>query len=247
MILHHVAQRTRAFIVTGAAFDTERFRRGDLQMIDVTPVPKRRENGVGEPENENVLRSFFAEKMIDAIGLFLSKALPHYAIELACRSQIRPERLFNYDSGPAVLLRLVQAGGLEIFQDRFELIWSDGKIEKAVAARSAFLVDLIQALGQTFVSGLVLEFALMIKNRLRERVPDFVAHALARELSCRLFHFLSELVVAFLATGETDHRNSGREFSIGSEVVKRRHKFAMSEIARGAKNYYAAWLRYGPR
>ncbi len=71
MILHHVAQRAGAFVIAGAAFHAERFRGRDLDMIDVTRVPERLEDRVGKSEDENVLRGFLAEEMIDPIGLIL--------------------------------------------------------------------------------------------------------------------------------------------------------------------------------
>ena len=50
MILHHVAQSTRALVIAGASFHSERFRGRDLNMIDVTRVPERLEDGVGETQ-----------------------------------------------------------------------------------------------------------------------------------------------------------------------------------------------------
>src|SRR2546428_6456580 len=39
-------------VITGPAFDSERFRGGDLQMIDVARVPKRLEDRVGESQQD---------------------------------------------------------------------------------------------------------------------------------------------------------------------------------------------------
>ena len=57
------------FIITGARFHPERFRRRDLEMIDVARIPERLENRVRESQHQNVLRGLFAEEMVDAIGL----------------------------------------------------------------------------------------------------------------------------------------------------------------------------------
>ena len=62
-----------AFVISGARFHPERFRRGDLDMIDVAAIPDRLENRVREPQNQNVLRGLFAEKMIDPVGLTLRR------------------------------------------------------------------------------------------------------------------------------------------------------------------------------
>ncbi len=75
MVLHHVAQRACPFVITGSPFYSERFRRGNLNVINVSPVPDRLENRIGEPENQNILRSFLSEEMINSIGLILSKCV----------------------------------------------------------------------------------------------------------------------------------------------------------------------------
>ena len=84
MVLHHVAQSACAFIKACACPDAQRFRRRDLHMIDVVRIPKRRENGVSEPQYQNVLGSLFTEEMIDPIGLLLSKRIADDPIEFAC-------------------------------------------------------------------------------------------------------------------------------------------------------------------
>ncbi len=140
---------------------------------------------------------------------------------------------------------LFRSSGLEMFQDRFELFRADREIKQPVAARAAFLVDLVQPFGQTFETGLVGEIALMIKNRLREVLPDFIAHRLTRELFDRFFHFLAKIVIGLRATRETDDCDGRRQFAIGGEIVERRKQLAMSEIAGCAEDHDAARLRHG--
>ena len=77
MILHHVAQCAGAFVVTGAAFHSERFRRCDLKVVDVTRVPERFEDRIRESKHENVLRGLFSEKVIDPVDLILGKCVQH--------------------------------------------------------------------------------------------------------------------------------------------------------------------------
>src|ERR1035441_7499356 len=114
-----------------------------------------------------------------------------------------------------------------MFHDWFELIGRDGKIEKPVAACAAFGVDFIQALRQTLVAGFIAEVALMIVNRLRESIPDFVANRLARKFSRRFLEFLSKVAVGFFAPGEADDGNSGRQIAVGREIIKSGNEFAM--------------------
>jgi hypothetical protein len=81
MILHHVAQSARSFIEARARFDSERFRCGDLHLVDVVCIPQRRENRVCKSQDQNVLRGLFAEEMINAISLFFSEGIADDAIE----------------------------------------------------------------------------------------------------------------------------------------------------------------------
>ena len=83
MVLYHVAQRPGCFIITGACFHPERFRRRDLEVVDIVRIPKRRENRVCEPQHQNILCGFLTEKMIYPIGLFFTERIADDSIELA--------------------------------------------------------------------------------------------------------------------------------------------------------------------
>ena len=119
-----------------------------------------------------------------------------------------------------------------MLENRFELIWSGCKIKKAIAASAVRFVDFVEAFGQALVTGLVAEFALVIKNRLRKRVPDLVA---------------PEVVVDFLPAREADNCHGGRQVAVGREVIQRRHEFAVREITRGAEDHNRARLRHCAR
>ena len=140
---------------------------------------------------------------------------------------------------------LFRPGFFQVFHDRLELIGRGGEIKKPIAARAAFLVDLVEALGQFLVAPLVAEFALVIEKRLGEAVPDFVAHRLPGKLAGRFFLFLAEFVVRFRAAREADHRQGRRQLAIGRDVVERGHELAMSQVAGRAKNHDRARLRHG--
>ena len=77
MILHHVAQGTGGFVVSGPALDSECFGGSDLDVIDVAGVPDGLKDGVGETENENVLRCLLPKKMIDAVSLIFGEGILH--------------------------------------------------------------------------------------------------------------------------------------------------------------------------
>ena len=87
----------------------------------------------------------------------------------------------------------------------------------------------------------------VIKDRLRKRVPDFVAQRLTRKFARGFFQVVPEFVVTFVAPGESDDYHVWWEFPVGRQVIQGRDKFAMSEITGGTENYDATWLRHGPR
>ena len=73
MALDHVAQRAGLLVVGRAVLDAERLGHGDLDVIDIMPVPDRLEEDVGEAEGEDVLDRLFAEVVIDPVDLPLGE------------------------------------------------------------------------------------------------------------------------------------------------------------------------------
>src|SRR5262245_52627546 len=119
--------------------------------------------------------------MINAKGLLFSEGIADNTIEFTRRIEISAEGFFDNYACPASLAGLVQACGLQILEDRFELLRACCQVEQAVAARAVAFVDLIKTFGQLRVASFIPKFAAVIEDRLRERVPDFVAHRLARK------------------------------------------------------------------
>src|SRR5438876_10442414 len=84
----------------------------------------------------------------------------------------------------------------------------------------------------------------MIEKRLRKSLPNIFANILTRKLVGGFFEFLTELVVAFGATGETDDGHCRWQFSSGGKIIQRRNQFPMGQVSGGAKNYNRARLRH---
>src|SRR5437867_10946741 len=101
MVLHDVAHRTGAVVVTGALFDPDRFGGGDLNVIDVLTCPDRLEDAVGEAEHEDVLDGLFAEVVIDPEDLVLAEDLLDDAREVHRALEVVPVRLPHYDARPS--------------------------------------------------------------------------------------------------------------------------------------------------
>src|SRR5713226_2246625 len=79
--LNHVAEGAGGFIKTAAALDTERFRCGDLHVINVIAIPKRLEDAVAKAQYEKVLHRVFAEVVIDAVDLLLIENVENNLIQ----------------------------------------------------------------------------------------------------------------------------------------------------------------------
>jgi hypothetical protein len=75
VVLEHVAQRTGVVVVAATLLDADRLRRGDLDRVDVAPVPDRLEDDVRETQRHDVLHRFFPEIVIDAVDRVLGEDL----------------------------------------------------------------------------------------------------------------------------------------------------------------------------
>src|SRR4029077_9276514 len=108
-------------------------------------------------------------------------------------------------------------------------------------------VELLETFDQALVTSFITKLAPVIKNRLRKRVPDLIAHRLTRKLACGFFDVAPEIVVTFVASSESYDDYAGWQFAVGRQVIQCRDKFAMCEITRSTEDHDAAWLWHGPR
>ncbi len=67
MVLHHIPQSARLLIVSASPLHANAFRCGDLNVVNITTVPKRLKDAVGKTKGENVLDGFLPKVMVDAI------------------------------------------------------------------------------------------------------------------------------------------------------------------------------------
>src|SRR5262249_3307706 len=129
--------------------------------------------------------------------------------------EISAERFFDNDTCPAAFAGLVQACALQVLENRFELVRTGCQVKQAVAARAVGLVDLVETVGQLFVTCFITKLTSVVKNGLRKRLPDFVAHRLTRKLARGFFEVAPEFVVTFVAPSESDDDHVWWEFSVG--------------------------------
>ncbi len=97
--MKHVPHNAGLVIVTAPIFHSHGFCRGNLDVIDVAPVPDRLKDGIGETENHDILHRLFAEIMIDSVDLFFIEYFMHSAVQFPRRLEVGTEGLFDDHSG----------------------------------------------------------------------------------------------------------------------------------------------------
>ena len=95
---HHIAERTRGFIESGAFAKPQGFRNINLDVIDEVTVPDRLKQTVGKAESQNILRRFFAQKVINAENLIFTEHAVQFGIERAGAFKVGSERFFHNDA-----------------------------------------------------------------------------------------------------------------------------------------------------
>src|SRR5665213_2985866 len=105
MVLDHVPESARLLVIGATAFHPDGLGGGDLNMLDVAPVPERLEDSIAEAEREDVLDRFLAEVVIDAVDPALFKNFLQSPVQLDGAREIPAERFFDDDAPPAVAFR----------------------------------------------------------------------------------------------------------------------------------------------
>jgi hypothetical protein len=100
MVLYHVAQCARLLVISRTVFDADGLGRGDLDMVDIVPVPDRLEDAVGKPECQQVLYRFLAEEVVDAVCLILAENPTDCVVQFYGGRQVIANRFLDYDARP---------------------------------------------------------------------------------------------------------------------------------------------------
>src|SRR5260370_8438928 len=105
-------------MVCTATFQADILSHGDLYVVDIAPVPHGFKNAVCQAKDQDILHSFFAEVVIDAIHLFLSKDSCNLAVKLSSRGQIMPKGFFDDNTSPtlAVLVQATPTQAIDYFR-----------------------------------------------------------------------------------------------------------------------------------
>ena len=106
VVLEHVAEHAGRVVVTATAAHGHLLRHRDLHVVYIAPIPDRLEDGVGEPQGEDVLHRLLAEVVVDAEDLALTKHRVDVGVEGVSGRLIGAEGLFHDDPpGTAILCR----------------------------------------------------------------------------------------------------------------------------------------------
>ncbi len=167
VVLHDVAQRPDLLVEGAAALDAEVLGHGDLHPADVVAVPDRLEEGVREPEVQDVLDRLLAEVVVDAEDARLGEHRVQDPVQLLRRRQVPAEGLLDDD--PPVRR---DAGRAETLDDGREQARGDGEVaggplrvaERLLQRRERLwvlvvAVDVAQLIGQDLERGLVVDAA----------------------------------------------------------------------------------------
>ena len=172
MVLDHVAQGAGAIVVAATVADAQAFRNRDLHVVDVTTVPDRLHDAVGEAEDEDVLDGLLAQVMVDAVNVVFAEDRVDDAVQLAGRGQVDAERLLDNHTRPAVTRGALSPGTAQLFDDVDERCRWHGQIVEAVAAYAPLRFDFSQLLVQAVVAFRVVVATVGVEEARGERVPD---------------------------------------------------------------------------
>jgi hypothetical protein len=81
VVLHDVAERPDWVVEVAPVRHAEVFGHGDLHALNPVAIPQRLQNGVAEPEEQDVQGRFLAEKVVDPEDLPLVQELAQLGIE----------------------------------------------------------------------------------------------------------------------------------------------------------------------
>lgn len=99
-VLHDITNDAELVEVTSTAFGSERLLEGDLDVVDVVPVPGCAEELVTESENQDVLDHLLTQVVVNTVKLVLSPVWRQRALELSRTWEVLAEGLLDlHDSG----------------------------------------------------------------------------------------------------------------------------------------------------
>src|SRR5262249_3360954 len=189
----------------------------------------------------DVLHRLLAEIVVDAVDLVLVENREQLAIERLGGGEVTTERLLDDDAGPRSVARgLDQAGLAERRPDRAERLGRRRQVEDDVALGTVPRGDLVQGAAQLVDVTPAVERAASIVRGALQALEERPVDGRRAELVHRLRQTLAHGLVGERLRAEGDDREVLVEEPVPGEVVERREKLAVREVAAAAEDHQLA-------
>jgi len=243
MVLHHVAGRAGFLEVLAATLHTDRLGHGDLHVVEVLLVPERFEDGVGEPEDQEILDRLFSEIVVDAIDILLAEDFVDGAVQRLGTLQVSSYRFLDDDPRPTFRpSRMLKSGRSESRDDLRKRRRRHRQIEQASPAGSVSLVHRVEMLDDPRVVVRAAGGVRDIGEAALERLPRRGFQRTSRVRLDAFMHHLAEVFGREVLTGDPDDGERLRQKTIQFQVIERGAKLAPGEVTGGTKDHQRAGL-----
>ena len=179
MVLDHVTHHTGTFVVRATTLNTNRFGIGNLDVIDVLPVPDRLEDSVCKTKDDQILDSFFSQIVVDSVNLVFIKHGSDFSVKLSSGIEVCTEGLLDDDPCPVVFVLFGQTARAKILDGIRILGRCSRQIKYAIVPCAPFLRDLIEQRFELRVSLGIADVARDIEKALSKAGPDIVLNGLS--------------------------------------------------------------------
>ena len=230
MVHDHVAQRPDRVVEVSAGLYAERLGHGDLDGLDVRPVPQRLEDRVREPQIEDLLDPHLAEVVVDPTQLRLVDVLVQVGGQRPSRGEVVSERLLDHHPG-----RLRQARLREALDHGGEQEGRDLQVVNRV-------LEAPHGIGDPLIGRVVGEVAGHVRQPGRESREDLLVQ-LAGLGEDGLPGPLDELLGAPVVDRDADHRAGQQPAHL--EPVERIEGHHLGEIAGDPEDHQCIGLGLG--
>src|SRR6266508_683082 len=224
-----------ASVVAAAPLDAELPGDGDLDVIDVAPIPDGLEDPVREPEHHQVLDRLFPEVVIDPEDLLLLEHAGELAVERPRGVEVAAERLLDDDAPPAGVLA-IEPCRAEPAHDDLELLGRGREVEERVPRRAVVPRDALGRRRDRRVGAGLLEVSPDVVEAPHELRPERVLDRARRELAHRRGRVLAEARVVERSPGDADEGEVRWQEPVRAQVVERRQKLALREVPQRAED-----------
>ena len=210
MVLEHIAQHPHAVVIVGPVLDVHRLRHRDLDVIHVAPVPDGLEDGIGEAEEQDVLRRFLAQVVVDAVDLAFIKYRMQHLVQLTGGSEIIAKGFLDDDPAPGFTL-VRQASLPQAVDHRDVMLGSGCQVVQAVGGLAFTLgKELTQAL--EVISDV--QVALEVDQLRREVIPVRLVEAFGAERLYALQQAAAKGFIGVRATGKPNNFTDNRSCAL---------------------------------